>query len=130
YRQLRSGGTWILSANSHYNNLHADSSFFSAKSRSFYPGHETMNGLRVFGISANAGGAFTLVIWRAFFFHFMFIVGPEQQWRSYEYAGKPTKQIAYLSISGDLRNSIGLNFKRAYILWTSTNNFVFYNSSF
>jgi hypothetical protein len=130
YRQLKTGGTWIFSGSSSFNYLHNDSSFFPARARAFYPGHENLNGIRVFGLSTNAGGAFTLVLWRALFFHIMFIVGPEQQWRTYEYLDRPTKNVSYVSISGDIRGSFGLNFKRAYVLWTSSNDFVLYNSSF
>jgi hypothetical protein len=130
YRQLKTGGSWIMSANTNFNYLHNDSSFFPAETRDTYRDHATMRGLRVFGISANGGGAFTLVLWRAFFAHVMFILGPEQQWRSYEYLDKPTKNLSYLSVSGDIRGSIGLNFKRAYVLWTTINDFVLYDSSF
>lgn len=130
YRQLKSGGTWIFSANTHFNYLHNDSAFIHPRAREFYQGHGNMNGLRVFGLSTNAGGAFTLVLWRAFFIHVMFIVGPEQQWRSYEYLDRPTKNISYLSLSGDIRGSFGLNFKKAYVVWTSSNDFVLYESSF
>jgi hypothetical protein len=109
--------------------MHNDSSFFPTAAQKFYPGNEQFNGLRVFGISTNGGGAFTLVLWRALFIHMMFVFGPEQQWRSYEYLNRPTKTISYLSFSGDVRGSFGLNFKRAYVVWTSSNDFVWYSSS-
>jgi hypothetical protein len=129
YRQLKTGGSWILSVNTNYNYMHNDSSFFPLAVRNAYMDYGQMNGLRSFGFSTNAGGAFTLVIWRAFFVHVMFIVGPENQWRTYDFTNKSSRSLSYLSISGDVRGSFGLNFRRAYILWTSQNDFVFYNNA-
>jgi len=128
YRQLKSSATWILSANTNYNYMHNDSSFFPLKTRPAYLDYQNMSGLKSFGLSVNAGGAFTLVIWRAFFVHIMFIVGPEQQFRSYHYSNKPNNTLSYISISGDLRSSFGCNFKKAYFLWTTVNDFVHYNN--
>jgi len=130
YRQLKSGATWIFSANTSYNYLRTDSSFFSPVSRPYYGDYANMNGMKVFAFSLNAGGAASLVIWRAFFIHFMFIVGPEQQWRTYNYLDGPSRHLSYFSLSGDVRGSIGFNFKRFYFMSFSRNDFAVYNSSF
>jgi hypothetical protein len=130
YRQLKSGATWIFSANTSYNYLRNDSSFFSPASRSFYNNYGNMNGMKVFAFSINAGGAASLVLWRAFFVHMMFIVGPEKQWRTYNYLNESSTNLSYFSLSGDLRFSIGLNFKRFYFISFSSNDFAVYNSSF
>lgn len=130
YRQLKSGATWILSANTGYNYLRNDSSFFAPVSRPFYGGYASMNGLKVFSASLNVGAAGSLVLWRAAFIHLMFIAGPEQQWRTYTYADKASQHLSYFSISGDLRFSVGFNFKRFYFMSFSTNNVSVYNSSF
>ncbi len=130
YRQLKSGATWIFSANATYNYMRNDSSFFPLAARPYYGDYGTMNGLKVFGISTNAGGAATLVLWRAIFIHMMFIVGPEHQWRQYHYTNGTEKNLSYFSLSGDLRGSIGINFKRFYFMSFSRNDFAIYNSSF
>jgi hypothetical protein len=130
YRQLRSGATWIFSANSTYNYIRNDSAFFPTPARPFYGDYANMNGLKVLGVSINAGGAAMLVLWKAFFVHFMFIVGPEQQWRTYNYLDGTSSKLSYLSFSGDIRFSIGLNFKRFYFMTFSRNDFAAYNSSF
>lgn len=128
YRQLKTSGTWILSGNFNDNRLRNDSSFFPVASRRFYGDQGQLNGLKVFGMSVNAGAAITLVVWRSMFFHLMFMAGPEQQWRTYQYENKQSKTLSYLSLSGDFRASFGFNWRKAYIIWTSVNDFVFYNN--
>jgi hypothetical protein len=118
-----------LSANTNNNYLHNDSSFFPQPIRQFYGDQGSMRGLNVIGVSANAGAAITLVIWKAMFLHLMFMMGPEQQWRTYQYENRSNKTLSYLSLSGDFRASFGFNWKRAYIIWSSVNDFVFYNNS-
>ncbi|PBQ31827.1 hypothetical protein CNR22_08620 [Sphingobacteriaceae bacterium] len=130
YRQLKSGATWIFSGNSTYNYLRNDSSFFPAATQAYYGDYGAMNGMKVFAVSLNAGGAASLVIWKAFFINFMFIVGPEQQWRTYNYTDGPSRNLSYFSLSGDVRGSIGLNFRRFYFMSFSRNDFAVYNSSF
>lgn len=130
YRQLRSGATWVLSANLNYCYLKNDSSFFPLAARPYYGDYATMNGLKVFGASVNAGAAATLVILKGFFLHGMFIVGPEQQWRTYNYYGQNSSRLSYFSLSGSLRASIGFNLKHFYILSMTSNDFAIYNSSF
>lgn len=128
YRQLKTAATWIFSANTNYNYMRNDSSFFPLETRAYYGNYGDMNGLKVFGFSLNAGAAGTLVLWRAFFIEVMFIVGPEQQWRNYHYLDGSSR-LSYFSISGDLRGSIGLNFKRFYFSSFSNNDFAIYNSA-
>lgn len=129
YRQLRSAATWILSANINFNRLSADSSFFNYASRPYYGDYASLNNLRVFGISANFGAAATLVILKGFFLNGMFIVGPEQQWRKYNYEDGASN-LSYISIAGDLRFSIGVNLRRCYFVAFNTNDFSLYNSSY
>ncbi len=129
YRQLRSAATWVLSANINYSSLQADSSFFNYAARPFYGDYAGMYGLNVFGIAANAGAAGTLVIMKGFFLTGMFIFGPEQQWRNYYYP-EGLSRLSYLSFSGDLRLSIGVNLKRCYFVAFNTNDFSLYNGSY
>lgn len=130
YRQLKTASTWILSANVNYNYIYNDTSFFPLATRKFYGDYGYMNSLGVFGLSLNAGAAVNIVWWRAFIMQVMFIVGPEQQWRKYSYSDGGSTSLSYLSISGELRGSIGLNFKRCYIMFFSRNDFAWYYSSF
>lgn len=129
YRQLRSAATWILSGNINYSYLGCDSSFFGYASRPFYGDYGSMNSLDVFGLSLNVGAAGTLVILKGFFLTGLFIVGPEQQWRRYGYSDG-SNRLSYISVSGDLRFSIGVNLKRCYFIAFNSNDFSIYNSSF
>ncbi|MEO6302016.1 MAG: DUF4421 family protein [Bacteroidia bacterium] len=128
YRQLRSVATWVLGASVSYNNLRSDSSFFPLVSRPYYGDYYgSMNGLTVVGVAVNGGGAATIVILKAFFISGMFIIGPEQQWRTYSYQG-PSTTLSYISLSGDGRGSIGFNMRRFYILGTIITDFSYYSS--
>ncbi len=129
YRQIKSAATWVLGANVSYNNLRCDSSFFPMPSRPFYGDYGNMNGLKVIGVSANAGAAATIVLFKTLFVSALFIIGPEQQWRTYKYQNTGS-QISYLSWSGDFRISFGANFKHFYIIGSSITDFSAYNSKF
>jgi hypothetical protein len=129
YRQLKSAGSWVFSGNLNYFDLRNDSSFFPLAKRHLYGQQGDLNGFNSFGVSLNAGAAGTLVLWKALFVNVLFIVGPEHQWRNYSFPGRKLP-LFYTTIAGDVRGSIGFNFRRCYILWSSQNDFVFYNSSF
>ncbi|MBA3679915.1 MAG: DUF4421 family protein [Bacteroidetes bacterium] len=129
YRQIRSAGTWVLGGNVSYNNLRSDSSFFPIPSRSYYGDYGSMKGLKVIGISANVGAAATIVLFKTLFVSGLFIIGPEQQWRTYSYENT-TSPISYVAWSGDGRLSLGMNFKHFYIIGSSITDFSVYNSKF
>jgi len=129
YRQIKPAATWVLSSSISYNYLRSDSSFFPMPSRPYYGDYGQMNGLKVIGMSVNAGGAINIVIFRAFFANVMFILGPEQQWRTYSYPGE-RKPLSYVSWSGDGRGSFGLNLKRFYMVGSFISDFSLYNSKF
>jgi hypothetical protein len=129
YRQIRSAATWVLGGSVSYNNLRSDSSFFPLPSRPFYGDYGNMNGLKVIGISANVGAAATIVLFKTLFVSGLFIIGPEQQWRTYRY-GNTTSPLSYVSWSGDGRFSVGMNFKHFYIIGSSISDFSLYNSKF
>ncbi len=130
YRQLRSAFSFVLSANIYYNRLNADSSFIPYPIRTYYDNHQSINGLNVFAFSVYGGGSFNLVLWKAFFMNLTLIIGPEQQWRTYRYLSNyPTQDLFYSSISGDFRGSMGLNFKKFFVLVSGTSDFSWYNGN-
>lgn len=128
-RQLRTAFSFVLSANIYYNRLNSDSSFIPVPIRTYYERHQTINGLNVFAFSVYGGGSFNLVLWRALFMNVTLIIGPEQQWRTYRYLDSPSSDLFYSSISGDLRGSIGLNFKKFFVMLSSSSDFSWYNSN-
>jgi len=129
YRQLKSAATWVASGNINYFRLSNDSALIPHDRRRFYDDQSGLTGLGSFGISLNAGAAATLVLWRALFLNIYFTVGPEHQWRTYHFPGRKLP-LFYTAIAGDARGSFGLNFKHCYVVWTSYNDFVFFDSSF
>lgn len=130
HRQLKSAFSFVLSANIYYNRLNSDSSFFPLQTRDYFDTHRSLNGINVFAFSVYGGGSFNLVLWKAFFMNLTLIIGPEEQWRNYHYLDTyPTQTLFYTSISGDLRGSIGLNFKKFFVLLTGTSDFSYYSAS-
>jgi len=130
YHQLKSAFSFVLSANIYYNRLNSDSSFFPQPIRGFYDTHQSLHGLNVFAFSVYGGGSLNLVLWKAFFMNFTLIIGPEEQWRNYKYLDTYSDQtLFYTSISGDFRGSIGLNFKKFFVLLSATSDFSWYNAS-
>lgn len=129
-RQLRSAFSFVLSANVYYNRLNSDSSFVPLTIRNYYDTHQSVNGLNVFAFSVYGGGSFNLVLWKALFLNLTLIIGPEQQWRTYHYLEpQSSTNLFYSSISGDFRGSLGLNFKKFFVLFSSTSDFSWYNSN-
>jgi hypothetical protein len=130
YQQIKSAFSWVYSANIYYNKLNSDSSFFPFQIRTYYDNHRNMNGLNVFAFSICAGGSLNIVIWKALFANLTLIGGPEQQWRTYRYLDNYNNStLSYLSLTGDARGSLGLNFKKWYILINGTTDFSFYSIS-
>lgn len=131
YRQLKSSFSWVITANGYYNTISADSSLIPKPVQKYYDTHANLKGLDAVGGSVYGGASFNLVLWRAFFINLTALAGPEQQWRTYRYFNDTlgyNRTIAYLAFSGDLRGSIGLNFKRWYVSLTGITDFVYYRS--
>jgi hypothetical protein len=132
YRQLKSSFSWVITANGYYNTLSTtDTSFFPRQVRPFYDTHGNLNTLNVAAFSVYGGASFNLVLWRALFFNVTVLVGPEEQWRTYKYHNDTlnyNRTVFYNAISGDLRGSMGLNFKRWYVSLTGVTDFSYYKS--
>ena len=130
YHQLKSAFSFVLSGNIYYNRLNSDSSFIPYQVRDYYDTHRSMNGLNVFAFSVYGGGSWNLVLWKVFFMNLTLIIGPEEQWRNYYYLETyPTQTLFFTSISGDLRGSIGLNFKKFFIKVNGSSDFSWYSAN-
>lgn len=119
YRQLKSSFSWVVTANAYYNTLNSDSSLIPRQIQSYYDLHANIKGMDVVGCSVYGGASFNLVLWRAFFVNVTVLGGPEQQWRTYKYLNDTLKlgrTTSYIAYSGDLRGSMGLNFKRWFVI--------------
>ncbi len=128
-RQLRSAFSFVLTANIYYNRLNSDSSFIPAPIRHYYDSHQTVNGLNVAAFSIYGGGSFNLVLWKALFLNLTLIIGPEEQWRTYHTLDAAPTTLFYTSVSGDFRSSLGLNFKKFFVMVSTSSDFSYYNSN-
>ncbi len=129
YRQLKSAASWVLSGNIYNNQQTNDSSFIPLIGRKYYRHFADLNSIRVTGFSANAGFTFNLVLFKAWFFNLLATIGPEQQWRKYGLINQGSgTTYSFLSLSGDVRSSMGLNLKRFYLLYSFTIDYTAYNN--
>lgn len=130
YRQLKSAFSFVLVASLNYNRINSDSSFIPAPVRKYYDNYQSINGLNTFAVSVYGGGSLNLVIWKALFANITIVIGPEWQWRNYNYiSNRQNQQLFYGSISGDSRFSLGLNFKKFFVLLTGSSDYAWYNGS-
>lgn len=129
YRQLRTAASFVLTGNIYYNRLNSDSSFIPLSLRPYYSDYADIHGLNVFAFSVYGGGSVNFVIWRALFLNLTLVIGPEDQWRTYRYLTNDYSVTRnYISVSGDFRASFGLNFKKFFVLLSSTSDFSWYDS--
>lgn len=129
-RQLKSAFSFVLTANINYNRLNSDSSFIPLPVRKYYDHYQSIKGLNVFAFSIYGGGSVNIVLWRALFLNLTLLLGPEEQWRTYHYAEpKMSKTLFYTAYSGDFRAALGLNFKRFFVIISSSTDFSLYNSN-
>ena len=130
YHQLKTAFSFVLSANIHYNRVNSDSSFFPLPVRRYYDTHQSLIGLNVFSFSVYGGGSLNLVLWKHLLMNFTLIIGPEEQWRNYNYLNTHKSQtLFYTSVSGDFRASIGYSHKHFFMLLNTTSDFSWYNAS-
>lgn len=127
YRQLRSSATWIMGGSFNVFTLYNDSSIFPIQTRKMYNDYANLKGFHSVNISANFGGAATIVIFKALFVSGYFTIGPEQQWRTYD-LGDSHRNLSYISWSGTGRFAMGLNLRRFYVLVSNTNDYNLYDS--
>ncbi|MGE0567606.1 MAG: DUF4421 family protein [Bacteroidia bacterium] len=127
FRQLKSSATWILGGSISHYSFYNDSSIVPLKSRPFYNDYANMRGFNSLNFAFNAGAAATLVLFKAWYASLYFTVGPEQQWRNYDFTTNHRK-LSYISWSGTGRFSMGLNMKRFYMYYCFTNDYNLYDS--
>lgn len=127
YRQLKSAATWILGGSFNVYTLRNDSSVFPQATRAFYKSYANLQGFQSVNFGINAGAAATIVIFKAWFIGGAFTIGPEQQWRNYD-LGNWHKNLSYISWSGTGRFCMGLNLKRFYFLFSTSNDYTVYGS--
>jgi hypothetical protein len=129
YRQLKTAGSWVLSASVYQNSQITDSSFIPAIGKPYYRHFGDLNSVQVVGIGFNGGVTFNLVLWKAWFLNMLLTIGPDQQWRKLGVKGQGRgRTFSYMDFGGDFRISMGLNMKKFYMLVTGTADITNYNN--
>jgi hypothetical protein len=127
YRQLKSAATFILGGSYNAYSLQNDSSVFPASSRPFYNDYGQLKGFTSYNLGANIGLAGTLVLFRAWFIGGYFTLGPEMQVRNYNFS-ESARSLTYVSWSGTGRFTMGLNMKKFYWLFSTSDDYNLFNS--
>lgn len=128
YRQIKSAFTWVITANAYYNTLKSDSSIIPMPVRNYYGDQGGLKGLNVFGFSVYGGASLNLVIWKHLLINTTFLIGPEDQFRTYRYDTLQTRELNYVNFSGDIRAAIGLNYRKFYTFVSFTGDITPYKS--
>jgi hypothetical protein len=115
-RQLKSAGSFILSANFYNYKLNSVEPIFPPGPDVYYKPFDGWNDLNVLGVSAGAGYTHTFVIFKRFFLNLLFTIGLEEEHiKVKDISGANSINIWKGAISAfDGRSSFGYNSKRFY----------------
>lgn len=113
YRQIKSAFSFVITANAYYSQLNSDS-LIPFRAINYYKDYADLKGLDVFGFSIYAGASLNLVIWKHIMLNATWLIGPEDQYRTYKFIRQPTRNLNYISYSQDLRGAIGLNYSKFF----------------
>ena len=128
--QKKSAASFLYYGSANYNNLKSDSAFIPNVMRNSYDKYGQMNKLTNAYVLIGIGYSATLVIGKVFFTNLTLMAGPGLQYQNYSFVNS-TKSISAINtlLQGDLRYSIGLNFKHFYIISSSLISLKSYNMS-
>lgn len=126
--QKKSASSFVYYASVNFNNINSDSAFIPSSLRSSYNDFGQMNRLSNAYLTLGIGYSATLVIQKVFFSNLTLMAGPGLQYQNYSFVDskKAFGKINAL-MHGDIRFSIGLNFKNFYIISSSMISLNFYD---
>jgi hypothetical protein len=128
--QKKSATSFVYYANANYNGIYSDSAFIPNEIRNSYDKFGQMNRLNNAYLSGGVGYSVTLVIKKVFFTNLTLMGGPGLQYQNYSFVNSnKSKNAINILLQGDLRYSIGFNFKHFYIISSSLISFKSYNMS-
>jgi hypothetical protein len=128
YRQLRCSASWTLVGNLYHYKVSADTSIIPHFVNSYYGSFSDLNKMQITGISAGGGASVNIVLFKSIFANLTFVMGWESQWRNYHHYSGDEALLNYISLSGDLRSSIGYNGKSFFIMLNSKNDITAFSS--
>ena len=128
--QKKSATSFLHYASANYNGMNSDSAFIPSYTRNSYDKFGQMNRLNNVNLAIGVGYSATLVIRKVFFTNLTVMGGPGLQYQNYSFMNdRKSRNAVNLSLQGDIRYSIGLNFKHVYIVSSSLISLKSYNIS-
>lgn len=128
--QKKSATSFVYYASLNYNGMNSDSAFIPVYLRGSYDKFAQMNRLNNTYLSLGVGYSATLVLRKVFFTNLTLMGGPGIQYQNYSFADtKRSANKINALMQGDIRYSIGLNFKHFYIISSSFISLKSYNMS-
>jgi hypothetical protein len=125
YRQLRTRSTFLFGCNFRLNSMYSGKSLIPDSLKKYYNNNITINNLNSVSFTAFGGAALNLILFRSFFMNFAFVMGPDFQNLSINSDNSPEIfNRTYVSLGGEFRFAMGLNFKRVYFTVTNNTDFI------
>lgn len=112
-RQLKSGGSFVVTGTLNNVRLRSDSSILGSRYRDFFPVDGAFNEMRYTTLSLAPGYTFSLV-YRSFFLNTSLALGPAHHWIYYKPAGRPERYDIAINTFADIRIAIGYNSQRFF----------------
>lgn len=128
--QKKSVASFVYYASANYNGMNSDSAFIPSYIRNSYDKYGQLNRLNNAYLLVGVGYSATLVIKKVFFTNLTLMGGPGLQYQNYSFVSTSNSISAINTLlQGDIRYSIGLNFKHFYIISSSVISLKTYNMS-
>ncbi|MBX2915854.1 MAG: DUF4421 family protein [Cyclobacteriaceae bacterium] len=112
-RQLKSGGSFIVTGTLNNVRLRSDSTILGTRYRDFFPVDGAFNEMRYTTLGLAPGYSFSLV-YRSFFLNTSLALGPAHHWIYYQPAGRPQRYDISINTYADIRLAIGYNSDRLF----------------
>lgn len=119
--QRKSASSFVYYASVNYDEMNSDSAFIPNKIRNSYDKFGQMNRLNNAYLSAGVGYSATLIIGKVFFTNLTLMGAPGLQYQNCSFVNESKNHKSFnLLIRGDIRYSMGLNFKHFYLVSSSS----------
>ncbi len=118
--QKKSASSFVYYASANYYRMNSDSAFVPREIRDSYEVYGEMNRVGSAYISGGIGYSVTLVLKKIFFTNLTLIGGPGLYYQNYSFVNSTESNSAFNTLlQGDIRYSVGLNFKNFYVISSS-----------
>lgn len=112
-RQLKSGGSFVITGTLNNVRLKADSTILGSRYRNFFPSGGSFNQMGYTTVGLAPGYTFSLV-YRSFFLNTTLAVGPAHHWIKYKPIGEREQFDISVNTYADVRIALGYNSQRFF----------------